>query len=142
MSDAFGGYFGQQGEAGQPDPSFPPVFTGVDEIPYVPLSAGLRFKPVFGRNLLLNYVYFEPHTEAPLHSHPEEQIGTVIEGECEFELNGERRLLRPGDVYVAPPYVPHAARTHDGTCVILDVFSPPRSGFREMLERVQREAAS
>lgn len=138
MSNAFEGYFGPQDGAEQPDPSFPPIFTSADEVPFVPLSEGLRFKPVFGRNLLVNYVYFEPHAEAPLHQHPEEQIGIVLEGECEFELNGERRLIRPGDIYVVPPHVPHAARSYDARCVVLDIFSPPRSGFREMLERVQQ----
>jgi quercetin dioxygenase-like cupin family protein len=122
------------------DPSFPPVFTSTDEIPFVNLGKGIRFKPVFGRNLLVNFIYFEPHTEAPLHQHPEEQIGTILEGEYEFEMNGEKRMIRPGDVYVVPPNVPHGARTFDKPCVGLDIFSPPRSGFREMLERVKAAA--
>src|SRR5579871_5719286 len=95
------------------DPTFPPVFTSTDEIPYVNLAKGIRFRPVFGRNLLVNFIYFEPHSEAPVHQHPEEQIGMGLEGEFEFELNGEKRMIRPGDVYVVPPNVPHAARTFD-----------------------------
>lgn len=139
MSDAFSGYFGQHGEQQQPDPSFPHVFTSADDVPFVELGKGIRFKPVFGRNLLFNYVYFEPNTEAPRHQHAEEQIGTMLEGEYEFEMNGEKRMIRPGDVYVVPPFVPHSARTYDKGCVALDIFSPPRSGFREMLEQVQRQ---
>jgi len=79
--------------------------------------------------------------QAPLHQHPEEQIGTVLEGECEFELNGVKRTIRPGDVYVIPPHVPHSARAYDKPCVALDIFSPPRSGFREMLERTRAAQA-
>ena len=56
-----------------------------------------------------NYVYFEPHAVAPLHQHPEEQIGTVLEGQCVFALNGVKRTIGPGDVYVIPPK-PHSAR--------------------------------
>ena len=59
------------------------------------------------------------------------------EGECEGELNGVKRTIRPGDVYVIPPNVPHSARAYDKPCVALDIFSPPRSGFREMLERAR-----
>ena len=59
----------------------------------------------------------------------------MLEGECEFELNGVKRTIRPGDVYVIPPNVPHSARAYDKPCVALDIFSPPRSGFREMLDK-------
>ena len=135
MSDLSTGYFSAGSEKGEPDPSFPPVFTGAAEVPFVNLGAGIRFKPIFGRNILFNYVYFEPHSEAPMHQHPEEQIGTMLEGEYEFEMNGEKRMIRPGDVYVVPPNVPHAARTYDKGCVAVDIFSPPRTGFREMLDQ-------
>ncbi len=132
-----GGYFSLDAAQGDPDASFPPLFTSTEEIPFVEVSPGVRFKPVFGRNLLLNYVYFEPHAVAPMHSHAEEQMGTMLEGEMEFELNGEKRIIRPGDVYVVPPHVPHGARTFEQGGVALDIFSPPRSGFRELLERAR-----
>ena len=135
------GYFWLENATTEIDPTFPPVFTGADEIPFVNLGEGIRFKPVFGHNILFNYVYFEPNSVAPMHQHPEEQIGTVLEGEYEFEMNGEKRMIRPGTVYVVPPNVPHTARTYDRGCVALDIFSPPRSGFREMLERVQAAEA-
>ncbi len=34
---------------------------------------------------MLNFVSFEPNTEAPMHVHEEEQIVLVIDGEFEFE---------------------------------------------------------
>ncbi|HEY8286460.1 MAG TPA: cupin domain-containing protein [Chloroflexota bacterium] len=136
MSDAADDYFQPLQEGAAIDPSFAPLFASQDDIPYVNLGKGIRFKPIFGRNLLFNYVFFEPHTEAPMHAHAEEQIGTMLEGEYEFEMNGEKRMIRPGDVYVVPPNVPHAARTFEHGCIAVDIFSPPRSGFREMLDRV------
>lgn len=136
MSEQEKGYFWLENATTEIDPNFPPVFTSADEVPFVNLGEGIRFKPVFGHNILFNYVYFEPNTVAPMHQHPEEQIGTVLEGEYEFEMNGEKRMIRPGTVYVVPPNVPHTARTFDKGCMALDIFSPPRSGFREMLDRV------
>jgi quercetin dioxygenase-like cupin family protein len=47
-------------------------------------------------------VGFEPHGVVPLRQHPDEQIGTLLEGECAFELHGTKRTIRPGDVYVIP----------------------------------------
>jgi len=141
MADASAAYFQPGQEGAEIDPSFPPVWATKDEIPFVNLGKGIRFKPIFGRNLLFNYVFFEPNSEAPMHAHPEEQIGTVLEGEYEFEMNGEKRMIRPGDVYVVPANVPHAARSFALSCVAVDIFSPPRSGFREMLELVKAEEA-
>lgn len=75
---------------------------------------------------MVNFVTFEPHTEAPLHVHEEEQIVIVLEGEFEFELDGEVRTMRKGDVAVVPSWVPHGARTKDSSCTEADVFNPPR----------------
>jgi len=136
MSDQDAGYFVPADAAARPDPAFPYVFTGQAEIPLVGLGGGVTFRPVFGRRVLFNYVYFEPNSVAPMHQHPEEQIGTMLEGEYEFEMDGQARVIRPGDAYVVPPNVPHAARTGSKGCLALDIFSPPRSGFREMLDRV------
>lgn len=136
-------YFRLERQDVEIDAAHPPVFTNVDEIPFVELGKGIRFKPIFGQNLLFNYVFFEPYTVAPMHQHPEEQIGTVLEGEYEFEMNGVKRMIRPGDVYVVPPNVPHTAQTFEKGCRAVDIFSPPRSGFREMLAAVvERDAAA
>jgi quercetin dioxygenase-like cupin family protein len=139
MSDAAAEYFRLEQPEVTIDPGFPPKFVNIEDIPFVNLAEGVRFKPVFGKSILFNYVFFEPHAEAPTHQHPEEQIGTILEGEYEFEIAGVAKMMRPGDVYVVPPNVPHSARTYDKSCLAVDIFSPPRSGFREMLERVEWE---
>lgn len=96
---------------------------------------GLILRPVFGTNLTMSFVYMEPNTEAPVHQHGQEQLGTIIEGSYEFELDGVRRVVRKGDVYMVPPNVPHGAWTHDEPCLALDVFSPPREAFRDLMEQ-------
>jgi len=90
------------------------------------MKPGLSFQPVLGDGLMVNFVSFEPHTEAPLHWHDEEQITYVMDGEFEFEVAGEKRILRRGEAVVIPPNVPHGARTHEGSCLEIDVFHPPR----------------
>ena len=47
--------------------------------------------------------------------------------------------MRKGEVYVVPPNVPHGAVTGDEACLALDVFCPPREGFRELMEKALRE---
>ncbi|MDP9246612.1 MAG: cupin domain-containing protein, partial [Candidatus Dormibacteraeota bacterium] len=58
----------------------------------------------------------------------------VMDGEIELELDGEKRLMRPGDAALIPAFVPHAARTHDAAAYQIDVFSPPRKALLAMLE--------
>jgi quercetin dioxygenase-like cupin family protein len=94
---------------------------------------GLSFQPVVGERLMVNFVTFEPRTEAPVHWHDEEQISFVLDGEFEFEVAGEKRILRRGDAVVIPPNVPHGARTHESSCVEIDVFHPPRRGVLDAM---------
>jgi quercetin dioxygenase-like cupin family protein len=98
---------------------------------------GLSFQPAPGENLLINYVSFEPNVEAPVHSHEEEQVSFVLEGEVEFEVSGEVRTIRKGMMVIIPPHAPHGARTRDSRCVCLDVFSPPRRALLKHLESAQ-----
>lgn len=117
------------------DPDFRPSYLKLEHVPSLPVEPGIVIRPVLGNRMNIGFVYFEPHTVAPVHQHREEQMGTVLEGSLEFELAGEKRVLRRGDVYVVPPDVPHGAVTSDERCITLDVFSPPRQGLRELVER-------
>ncbi|MGH3439393.1 MAG: cupin domain-containing protein [Sciscionella sp.] len=106
-------------------------FVDVAAIEAVEMVPGLNFQPVLGKGAIVNFVSFEPHTKAPLHSHIEEQIVIVTEGEFEFTIDGATRTMRAGDVAVIPPWVPHGARTGDASCRELDVFTPPRATLIE-----------
>jgi quercetin dioxygenase-like cupin family protein len=99
----------------------------------IEMLPGLRFQPILGDNVMVNMVYLEPNTVAPVHWHEEEQISLVVDGEFEFEVAGEKRIMRRGDAVVIPPNVPHGARTLDGPCLEIDVFHPPRRGLLEAM---------
>ncbi len=120
-------------------PTAPGRYVDVSAIAPVEFVPGLEFRPVLGQGMLANFVTFAPHTEAPLHVHEEEQIVIVLEGEFEFEIDGDTRVMRPGDVAVVPPWVAHGARTKDSSCVEVDVFNPPR---RSLLEHAARQVSS
>jgi quercetin dioxygenase-like cupin family protein len=125
-SDYFGTNESAQGEGGG-------TFVSWDEIEPIEMVPGLEFQPVVGGNIMVNFVRFAPHTEAPRHWHDEEQISFVLEGELEFEVGDEKRVVRRGELIVIPPNVPHAARTYEGTCLEVDVFHPPRRGVLEAM---------
>jgi quercetin dioxygenase-like cupin family protein len=107
-------------------------YVDVNGMSPVEFTEGLAFQPVLGERLLVNFVRFEPNTVAPVHAHEEEQVVCVIEGEFEFDLDGDVRIMRPGDVAHIPPFVPHGARTLDSPCFEIDVFAPPRRALVEL----------
>jgi quercetin dioxygenase-like cupin family protein len=105
----------------------------IEAVEYAP---GLQFQPVLGEQMLANFVTFAPHSAAPMHVHEEEQIVIVVEGEFDFTLDGDTRTMRPGDVAVIPPWVPHGAITRDVGCREIDMFNPPRATLRDYAEQV------
>jgi quercetin dioxygenase-like cupin family protein len=84
--------------------------------------------PTAGERIMLNFVRLEPGVIVPMHHHPHEQAGTVLEGSIVLTIEGETRELGPGDAYVAPANARHGATTPNG-CLVVDVFSPPREDY-------------
>ena len=105
----------------------------MDDLDSYEIAAGLFFRPLFADNVSLNFVTFPPNSGFPSHVHPEEQISIVRQGEMEFTVGDVTRIVRPGDVIVMPPHVPHAGRTLYEPCRLIDVFSPARTGIRDVI---------
>ena len=80
-----------------------------------------------GEKLQVVEYHFPPGKSFPLHSHEEnEQMGYLVSGQLRMEIDGETRILEPGDWYHARIGVPHRAWTLDEPAVLLDIFAPPR----------------
>jgi quercetin dioxygenase-like cupin family protein len=109
-------------------------FAPIDSQPTITPSPGVHLQPVPGARLLLCRVTIDPHCEAPVHTHEEEQMGIVVSGSGDFHLDGATRRVGPGDTYHAPPGVDHGLRAGPEGCVVIDVFSPPRAALMEMIE--------
>ncbi len=65
----------------------------------------------------------------PEHSHPHEQVTNIIRGRFEIAVNGETKIIEPGDIVIIPPHASHRG-TSVTDCYILDVFYPIREGYR------------
>jgi quercetin dioxygenase-like cupin family protein len=92
--------------------------------------------------MTLNFVSFDVGAVAAVHTHPHDQMGIVLEGQMEFEINGQRHTVGPGEVYSVPGNVPHGARAvGDRPCVALDVFAPRRDDFSAVARGVSRAQA-
>lgn len=107
----------------------PAVWANIDTMRSLQPLPGITMWPASGTNLMLNFVRIDPGAEIPLHQHPHEQAGTVIEGTIIMTIDGETRELRMGDCYVAPPNSLHGASAGPAGCLVVDVFSPPREDY-------------
>jgi len=95
------------------------------------LAEGIDASIFPGENVMLSVVHCAPNSSGTVHSHPEEQWGVLLEGECTRIQNGEEVLAKAGEFWHTPGGVPHGVRTGAKGCVILDIFSPPRPEYKQ-----------
>lgn len=107
-------------------------FVDLENIDSFDMLEGVVGRPLFGDDVMLNLVTCEPGALVPLHSHPNEQLGLIIEGELVFTVDGEDHSLTRGYAFQFPGQLEHAARAGPEGCTALDVFAPPREDYREL----------
>ncbi len=90
------------------------------------LARGLNTRVFPGAKSMLSLVRLDPHSEGPVHQHPEEQWGYLLEGKCIRIQDGLEVQVTAGDFWHTPGNVPHGVVTGDSPAIILDIFSPPR----------------
>ena len=64
-------------------------------------------QPVIGESLMTCWIAMEPGAVVVEHSHPNEQLGVVVEGSVTITAAGETREMVVGDAYVVPSDVVH-----------------------------------
>jgi quercetin dioxygenase-like cupin family protein len=95
------------------------------------LAEGITTRIFPGQNVMLSVVQVAPHAEGTVHSHPEEQWGVLLAGECVRIQDGAEIAMKAGDFWCTPGGVPHSVRAGAAGATILDIFSPPRAEYRK-----------
>lgn len=103
----------------------------LDTVRAFELAAGVTGQPLFGGRAMLNLIRFEPGATVPLHSHPHEQLGIVLEGMQALVVEGVAHELGPLEAYVIPGGVEHSAYCGPDGSLVLDVFAPIREDYLE-----------
>ncbi|AYQ36292.1 cupin domain-containing protein [Runella sp. SP2] len=105
------------------------VFHQLESTPEKEIFGGWFGRMIHGENMTISYFRAKAGSILPRHSHPHEQISTVLEGELELTIGEETRICRLGDVAVIPSNVEHQARALTDVRV-MDVFAPVREDYR------------
>jgi unsaturated pyranuronate lyase len=108
-----------------------PQFVHLDQVRAFELVAGVTGRPLFGGATMVNLVRFEPGTTVPLHSHPHEQLGLVLEGMQALVVDGIAREMGPFEAYVLPGGIEHSAYCGPEGALVLDIFTPVREDYAE-----------
>jgi quercetin dioxygenase-like cupin family protein len=105
------------------------LFLNRDSQPMNMLPGLVRRTLAQTRSIMLCEFIFDAHVEIPIHTHPNEQVGYVVEGHVEMTIDGQKFELKKGDSYAAPSNVPHGAFTFEPS-IIVDTFYPPREDYK------------
>jgi quercetin dioxygenase-like cupin family protein len=86
-----------------------------------------------GENLTFIKMFIKPGSVFPNHSHPNEQVGTCIEGEAVLTSGDVPIDIHPGITWTIPPGEKHSLVTvGDTDIVIYEAWSPPREDYRAL----------
>lgn len=71
---------------------------------------GWRGRFVHSDAMTLSYYEVDAGAVVPEHSHENDEVWNVIEGELEIVIEGERHVAGPGCAAVVPPHSKHSVR--------------------------------
>jgi quercetin dioxygenase-like cupin family protein len=79
--------------------------------------------------MMMVEVHFENGAIGYNHTHEHEQAAYCLEGEFEFTIGDEMKVIRTGDTVYIPPMVDHGCVLKSASGRLLDVFTPQREDF-------------
>jgi quercetin dioxygenase-like cupin family protein len=103
------------------------------EMPAKQVAPGLVRRLISTENLMLVEVVFTDGPTAapdPFHSHPHEQVSSLIEGEIYLFVDDEDKVhLKPGDAFAIPSGIQHTIQRLSPRVKLIDCFTPLREDF-------------
>lgn len=90
-------------------------------LPVVERLPGWRARIFNSASMTFAHYEFDAGAAIHAHSHEQEEVWNVIEGELEVTIDGATLVARPGVAAVVPPNTRHAVRAlTDGRAIIVD----------------------
>ncbi len=108
-----------------------------DLIPNPTLPAGMSRQSILGENAMLCLHEAFPNLKCEPHQHPSEQFSVILKGRMRFTVEGEERVLGPGELAHIPSNAPHSIESLDKYVLVLDVFAPKRLDILKRLEEIK-----
>lgn len=92
-------------------------------------SAGVERKILaYADEMMCVENHFKKGAVGSLHHHPHTQITYVVSGVFEFEVDGEKKIVKAGDALLKRNDIPHGCVCLEEG-ILLDIFHPMREDF-------------
>lgn len=86
----------------------------------------MEIRIIPGKKMTVVFFDLAPGALVPEHSHPHEQIGTVLKGSVELNIAGEKKIVTAGGAYHISGDVVHSGQNLAAASEVVEVFSPAR----------------
>jgi quercetin dioxygenase-like cupin family protein len=91
------------------------------ELKVIERLPGWRARIFNSASMTFAHYEFDAGSTIHAHSHEQEEVWNVIEGELEVTIDGVAQVARPGVVAIVPPDTRHSVRAlTDGRAIIVD----------------------
>lgn len=111
------------------------AFLSGDDCPVEVVQEGVTRQMLgFNNQIMMVKVWFETGSEGYVHSHFHSQVTYIESGEFEVTVGTETKTLGAGDCFFMEPNADHGAVCKQAG-VLIDVFSPAREDFLEVVEK-------
>jgi quercetin dioxygenase-like cupin family protein len=100
-------------------------FVELRELPEIQPKPGWHGRFFHSQHMTFSYYEIDPGASLHAHSHPNEEVWNVVEGELELTLDGETRRVGAGGALVVPAGITHAAAATK-RCSVIVVDHPVR----------------
>jgi len=111
------------------------AFTDIPQLASLQIWDGVIGRVVHGERLTLAVVELEANSVILEHSHANEQVGLLVEGSLTFRVGDETSELGPGGAWRILANVPHEVATGPDGAVVIEVFSPRRDDWEQLVHR-------
>jgi quercetin dioxygenase-like cupin family protein len=98
------------------------------------LSPGYTARFIHTEHMSFSFLDVKAGSASAEHSHRQEQVAMLTEGEFELTIEGKPIRFGPGSVIVIPSNVRHSGLAITD-CKLMDVFTPVREDFRALSEK-------
>lgn len=112
------------------------------DIPEENVRPGVRRRGYSTDDCMLVMNTLEPGMQLNPHVHDDvDQLVYIVEGRCNYYVDGEPHEMTAGSLMLVPAGSPHYIEPLDGPCLNLDIFTPPRADLAHLLSYLHSEEA-
>jgi quercetin dioxygenase-like cupin family protein len=83
---------------------------------------------IYGEKTMLGEFIQKKGAYVKSHAHKEEQIGYLVRGSAQVEVEGQSAMLHEGDCWIIPGNAKHSMEFYEDSMSI-EVYSPPREDY-------------